>query len=323
MSDLTVILDRKRLVASIDAGVLRMDRPGSRHENIPLNMIRQVIVIGRPMVSCEVWRALADRNIPAVLLSSRGKGAIAYMGAGLGGNVDRRIGQYQASQDPEKSRTIRRWLLEEKLKRQRAVLLEVPDAPDRTAPYPENIEHIRQKIADAVDHSQFLGYEGSAAAAYFKGLGRIIPAHWGFSGRNRRPPKDPVNALLSLCYVIAGAEVRRAVHIRSLDPYLGFYHLPYIGRESLVLDILEPIRPRIDRFVLGLLDNPLRPEDFSSSPTDGCRLKKKGRVRFYDEWARWREQGEGEDGGLRHWARETVHELIGFFEPAGEGVVPE
>jgi CRISPR-associated protein Cas1 len=102
-----------------------------------------------------------------------------------------------------------------------------------------------------------MGQEGAAAIAYFQGLAQIIAPRWGFCGRNRGPPRDPVNALLSLCYTLAAQTILRTLQRKGFDPALGFLHPPEAGRHSLVLDALEPIRPEIDRFVLQLLEHPL------------------------------------------------------------------
>jgi len=109
------------------------------------------------------------------------------------------------------------------------------------------------------------------------------------SGRNRRPPKDPVNALLSLTYTIAMSEMRRAVHQRGLDPCVGFLHSPASGREAMTIDMLELLRPGADAFVLGLLGgNRLTLDHFSASDKNGCRLTKEGRGVYYEAWADYR-----------------------------------
>lgn len=99
MSDLTVILDRKELVVRMESKSIRVDRPDGPLERIPLEMIGRLILIGSPMVSCDVWRALAEQNIPAVLLPSRGGGVSAHMGAGLSATITTRIAQHAAAQD--------------------------------------------------------------------------------------------------------------------------------------------------------------------------------------------------------------------------------
>lgn len=105
------------------------------------------------------------------------------------------------------------------------------------------------------------------------------------TGRNRRPPRDPVNALLSLGYTLLGAEMLSAVQEAGLDPALGFLHGIVPGRESLVLDLIEPLRPGVDALVLRLLEQVVTPAHFTRHPVQGCRLNKEGWGLFYPAWA--------------------------------------
>ncbi len=154
-----------------------------------------------------------------------------------------------------------------------------------------------------------MGLEGSAAAAWYDHLKTHLPDTWNFTGRNRRPPRDPLNALLSLSYTLVANELRRAVHAHGLDPALGFLHQPYPGRESLVLDLLEPLRASADAFALHCLQQ-LTPEQFSYDPQQGCRLNQEGRAHYYGEWASSR----------LHWPRHLVAFFVGdrFNDPGSE-----
>jgi CRISPR-associated protein Cas1 len=132
------------------------------------------------------------------------------------------------------------------------------------------------------------GFEGAAARAYFGGLGGVMPPALAFNGRNRRPPRDPVNVCLSLGYTLLHAQAINACVTAGLDPLLGFYHRPAFGRESLASDLIEPLRPAIDTWAWQLLRaRTLREEHFSTTGTDGgaCLLGKAGRTAYYAEWA--------------------------------------
>jgi len=309
MSELTVILDRKEMVARMEAKTIRIDRPGCRPERIPLNMVTSFIVIGSPMVSCDVWRALAKQNISAVLLPTRGGGETAYMGAGLSATIKTRLAQHHAFHDNKCSLTISRWLLQQKMKGQENVIQKFKNnGPEN---FYNQIEKCRIELQKADTRNSIMGHEGTAARLYFNALGNILPSKWKFFGRNRRPPRDPVNALLSLGYVMAGGEVRQAVQKRGLDPAIGFLHSPQSGRESLVLDILEPIRPEVDWFALQLLDT-LTLRDFTTNQQDGCLLNKNGRKIFFKNWAQWKSSSEDKKS-LRKMANKIINELIGIF----------
>ena len=312
MSDLTVILDRRKMVVRMDSKTIRIDRPGSRPERVPLNMIGRVIVIGSPMVSCDVWRSLTQENIPAILIPSRGNGVTAYMGSGLTSFAKHRVAQYRAFNDKQCAADIARWLVSEKMLGQMAIIKELAVDEQLSNTFCEQVKEYHDQMLKADCRERIMGFEGVAAAAYFKVWGKILPEKWKFSGRNRRPPKDPVNALLSLSYTISGGEVRRAVQIKGLDPSLGFLHSPQPGRESLILDILEPIRPKVDLFVLRLLDESLTWRDFTVNEQDGCLLNKKGRKTYYKAWANWM-RSEKKEKNPKHMSKDVADKLVGFF----------
>jgi len=265
------------------------------------------------MVSCDVWRALAEQNIPAILLPSRGGGVSAHMGAGLSATITTRISQHMAAQDDKCSLSIGQWLLDKKLQAQEDVVKKLGNDEPELESICAQIKSCREGLQKADGRNSLMGHEGAAASAYFTAFAKILPEKWNFCGRNRRPPRDPVNALLSLSYVMTGGEVRRAIFQRGLDPALGFLHVPQSGRESLALDILEPLRPEVDRFVLLLVDNILTLKHFTTNDQDGCLLNKKGRSAFFKAWAKWQEPGEEDKKSLKSMAENFVRDLITFF----------
>ena len=101
------------------------------------------------------------------------------------------------------------------------------------------IESMRENADNCENLGKLRGFEGAATAAYFKILGRMLQPPWQFLGRMRRPPKDPVNAVLSFGYVIVGNEIRSLLDGIGFDPFIGYYHKIDYGRPSLALDLLE------------------------------------------------------------------------------------
>ena len=91
--------------------------------------------------------------------------------------------------------------------------------------------------------------EGAAQAAYFRAYCSLFAEALAFNGRNRRPPRDPVNACLSLGYTLVHFEAARAAYAAGLDPFLGFFHEIAFGRESLACDLMEPVRPLVDAWL--------------------------------------------------------------------------
>lgn len=284
--ELLLLLDRRELLVSLEGRALRVERPDAGPQRVPLGAVGLVVVQGAPVVACDVWRALAERGIPAVLVAGRGTETAVWLGPGLSNSIDLRRRQHRA--DTALGLVIARRLVALKIHSQRRLVAGLSGGPFRPAGVVELVQTLTRRLDDveqAADVAALMGLEGAAAAAWYGWLAQHLPAHWQFSGRNRRPPRDPVNALLSLGYTLVGAEVATAVQEVGLDPALGFLHGVMPGRESLVLDVLEPLRAGVDAVVLGLLDEVLLPGHFSDSAGEGCRLNKDGRGLFYTRWA--------------------------------------
>lgn len=144
------------------------------------------------------------------------------------------------------------------------------------------------------------GFEGAASSVYFSSYCKIFPNSLKFRKRQKRPPRDPVNAMLSLCYTLLHYEFVREIQLIGLDPTIGFYHQFDYGRESLACDLVELFRVHVDEFVFQLFrDKTFTARDFmKDSDSGGVYLKKSGRKNFYplyEEWANqhraiWREE---------------------------------
>lgn len=134
--------------------------------------------------------------------------------------------------------------------------------------------------------SQWRGIEGAGAALFFSAYQQLFAPSLGFVNRNRRPPQDPVNATLSLGYTLLHHLVHEAVLVAGLDAFLGTLHALHFGRESLVCDLVELQRHRVERWVWRLFaEQVLVAEDFGASEGWPCRLTKAGRVKFYKAWS--------------------------------------
>ena len=130
-----------------------------------------------------------------------------------------------------------------------------------------------------------MGIEGNVSKQYFSQWGSLWDNSWKFKGRNRRPPQDPVNALLSLSYTMAGNDIGQLACQYGLEPNLGFLHIPQRNRPSLMLDLLEAVRPWIDEWLwLKAQEKVFLPKHFSFSKIDGCRLTNTGRSLFFPIW---------------------------------------
>ena len=144
-----------------------------------------------------------------------------------------------------------------------------------------------KKINSLESIKNLFGVEGNAAKIYFSALSKMMLSEFEFNGRNKRPPKDPVNALLSLTYTMIYNDISSMLDGLGFDPYLGYFHHVDYGRASLAADILEEFRaPSGDRLVLKLLNNRiLKKEDFyTNTMNNGCYLKTDALKLYFKEY---------------------------------------
>ena len=139
------------------------------------------------------------------------------------------------------------------------------------------------------DKGRLLGFEGIASNAYFNVFPNLIlqqKEHFTFSGRNRRPPKDAVNAMLSFAYSLIANDCAAALETVGLDPYVGLFHSLRPGRISLALDVMEEFRAYLgDRFVLSLINKrQISPKDFLTQGDNGIIMTDNGRKVFLKAW---------------------------------------
>jgi CRISPR-associated protein Cas1 len=150
------------------------------------------------------------------------------------------------------------------------------------------LEELITRADSAANLDTLRGHEGSATAAYFRLFGRMLNPPWTFTTRTRRPPKDPVNAVLSFGYVIVGTELQALLDGVGFDPYLGFYHAIEYGRPGLALDLLEEFRhPLVDRLALNLFNlGSMTQQDFAPQAAGGIYLNTSGKKKFFVQYER-------------------------------------
>ena len=255
---------------------------------VPLFEVDRVIVVGEPAFSMPALMSLADEGIPVFFVTVHGR----WRGSLLPDNnlnAARRIRQYEQATDPDFGIQVARKLIYAKLRNSRRVLqrMAANRGLSNTREYSSTDDALKRyidetRMADSVDVLR--GVEGIAAARYFHALGRYFPEALPFSERNRRPPKDPANALLSWTYTILMGEVETAIRVHGLDAGIGCLHCDRTNTPSLALDLMEPLRPAVaDLLVLNMVNHSMikATDHFEFREDGGVYLNADGRKTFF------------------------------------------
>jgi CRISPR-associated protein Cas1 len=237
--------------------------PGREEVSVRLLDVSQLSLYGNVQVSAQALRALVERDIP-VLHHTYGGWLVALTVGPMRRNVPLRVAQYRAADDRERSLGMAKAFVVGKIRNQRTLVRR--NHPGKPEGLLRELTRLARLAQEARDVDSLLGIEGLASRAYFSRFAELLRDPMGFqaSGRLRRPPPDPVNALLSFCYSLLVKEGVRALLAAGLDPYRGVYHRLRVARPSLALDLVEEFRPLIaDSVVLNLVNNRMtRPSDF-------------------------------------------------------------
>lgn len=282
----TLYLDHQDLELRQDGKSLLLHRQGARPERIPLHLVDSIVIQAQLQMDTNLLANLANEGIHVTILGGRFHRKCAFVQGLWHNDVTRRVGQVRAYDDPGWRRQWGNRLLRHKLAAQARFLQHLSRSrPDKRYPLTRALCHfsqVRSVLATSIhDPESLLGFEGAAARQYFAALAETLPPALAFSGRNRRPPRDPFNALLSLGYTLLHAQAVRQISIAGLDPFLGFVHTPSWGRESLAADLIEPFRPRIDALCWQLCSQRVLTADHFSTKGEACLLGKAGRRHFY------------------------------------------
>jgi len=268
-----------------------------------LEEVSHLVLFGGIQVSTPVIHELCQRGIPISYLSHGGW--LYGITHGLWHkNVELRRRQYDVASDPKRSLALARGFVRAKIANCRTLLRRNhPDPPEQTLrDLKGDMEHATE--ADRMD--SLLGIEGTAAHRYFSNFGAMLRGGdapmpgFDFQQRNRRPPRDPVNAMLSFAYALLTREWTTTLQAVGFDPYLGFYHQPRYGRPALALDLMEEFRSLIgDSVVLMAVNNgEVRPQDFITA-MGSVSLTPGGRTKFIEAYE-------------RRMSQEITHPIFGY-----------
>jgi CRISPR-associated protein Cas1 len=292
----------------LDGEAIRVILPEQSGRRIlPLRRYDALVVYGHVSLSADLIAQCSRDGRPITWMSRSGR-FVGRLDGAQRGNILLRHAQHQAHADPVARLAVARPIVAGKLQNSRQVLLRAGRDADG-----QRQEALRQAAADiaamipplaaAASLEELMGTEGNAARRYFGVFGYLVSAHSDLpplTGRTRRPPTDPLNALLSFAYGLLRGLVHGAAETVGLDPYLGFLHGLRPAKPALVLDLIEEFRaPLADRFVLSIVNRrQVTTSDFDTLPGGAVRLSEDGRRTVLTAWQEWR-------------AEEREHALVG------------
>jgi CRISPR-associated protein Cas1 len=267
---------------------------------MPIHNIEGIVCFGYMGASSALMHLCAERNVALSFLTENGKFLCRVNGA-VSGNVLLRRKQYRMADDEEQSIQLAKLFVAGKIANCRTVLQRSSreyNSTDQTDPLDPAIQllAVKQKQVLRTPSADVLrGVEGEAAQAYFGVFSQLIRTQkedFFMNGRNRRPPKDNVNALLSFVYTLLMHEVRAALESVGLDPCVGFFHTDRPGRASLALDMMEEFRPYLaDRLVLSLINRKqINKRGFKGNEAGGILMTDDTRKEVLTAWQKRKQE---------------------------------
>lgn len=264
------------------------DRSGAEVRKIPLAGLESLAILGGVQISTQALHALADRTIPLAFMSSAGR-LIAMIDPLDSVSADIRAAQVRAFDQPARRLELAQALIGAKIINQRVLLQR-----NHTSIFDQTIEDLlteaeRARASESIDVVR--GHEGQAAALYFQHFAGMfktpIASEFDTNGRQRRPPPDPINAVLSFAYTMLTHECVSALRLARLEPAIGAFHTCRPGRPALALDLMEPFRPLIaDSVAVSSFNRGELTEGHFQRTAAGCAMTDSGRRAFFGAWGR-------------------------------------
>jgi CRISPR-associated protein Cas1 len=275
-----VYVEEQGATIGVRGGRLEARKDGTLLDSVRLIDVGQLCIRGNVSMSAQVMRELFSREVPVCWFSYGGW--FAGLAEGLPGkNVDLRHAQFTATSEARLS--VAQRMVQAKIRNSRTLLRR--NARDDVAQTVESLAGMATSALAAQTNATLLGIEGAAARVYFSRFTTMVSAEvdlpsdpFDDNGRSRRPPPDPINAMLSFTYALLVKDLTVTAHAVGFDPYFGIYHRPRFGRPALALDLAEEFRPLVaESTVLQVINNrEIGPQDFRSA-AGACQLTESGR----------------------------------------------
>lgn len=280
-----LIVQQGGAAVGLRAGKFTVTFKGEKLHEVPARQTRAIYLYGAVQLTAAAAQHSLEHFVDVAYFSPAGRFLGLLRGLPASG-IDARLGQYRVHENMPMRLRLAREFIRAKIHNQRVMLMRNGEATNTTL---AELEKLRDETGNATDLTSLMGLEGRAAALYFGAFQTMLRTDlpFDFERRNRRPPRDPVNSLLSLAYSVLTKELTGVCHTVGLDPFVGFLHAPRYGRPALALDLMEEFRPLIaDSVVISLLNRlELHREDFVFT-SKGVFLDDGGRRAFWQAYAR-------------------------------------
>jgi len=264
------------------------DKDGQETRKIPLAGLESLAVLGGVQISTQAMHALADRSVPVAFMSSAGR-LVAMLDPVDSISAEIRRAQVRVFDQPPRCLELARALVAAKIVNQRILLQRNHSAiPDMVM---EDLQAEADRARRGAGLDALRGHEGQAAAIYFDYFAGMfktpISSEFDVNGRQRRPPPDPINAVLSFAYTMLTHECVSALRLARLEPSVGAFHTSRPGRPALALDLMEPFRPLIaDSVAISSFNRGELTDGHFLRTSAGCALTDSGRRAFFGAWGR-------------------------------------
>ena len=285
-----VVVSPKGYVAKRGDMIVALEE-GQVKASCPIHSIDGIRIYGCAQISTQVMHFCMHEGVDISFFSSAGR-YIGHLETLSISGLDSRHGQYRIAENEKLALKLAKRMIAAKISNQRTILQR--NAKESVKNELKALRILRLQTDKAKTREELMGIEGRAAALYFQSFAKmIVPMDLkkSFDGRNRRPPKDPVNCLLSLGYSTLSSEITGLCHSVGLDPSCGILHAPNYGRPALALDIMEEFRPLIvDSVVLSLLNRGAVDVSDFDFLSNGCFLRHTGHQAFWAAYGRRMEE---------------------------------
>lgn len=257
--------------------------------DIPVFQVENIALFGNVQLTSQAMHMLMEKGVDISHFTYSGK-YLGHTAAEASRNIFLRFEQYGYYIDLEKRLRMARQIVANKIDNQITIIRNhrFDNDYDWKADV-SRMNELSKTLPDKATSNEILGVEGMCSQIYFRSFGQMIKGDFEFHGRNRRPPKDPINAVISLAYTFLTKEVMSSLDAESFETYLGFLHGIRYGRKSLALDMVEEFRqPAVDRLVMLLFGKRMLGQlDFGFPEDGGVTLTDDGFKKFCKEYERW------------------------------------